>query len=223
MLYASQYPAPNTRHKSSCGVAKYTAKVSFCGLKHAISPSLDGCATEQGEPNVSRALLCKFSKQQHLLLCELERTRRRLREEQWMKEERSLKTALDPPTRPNSARWHHHAGGDSREEYSDHSVPLCKRLAKNKRGPATEVARDRSGLEGACFKRSRSEDGANVMVTKEEMRGCGPLMTTVAAMGRPSPATKIDMLPVMSSTGEISCTLHKRPYLEFTCAALRTC
>lgn len=107
-------------------------------------------------------MLSKLSKQQHLLLRELERTKCRLREEIWAREGRIATNA------------------------------------KTNKQPEVVVGGPR--VDVACLKRSRSEAGMSSIESDAEGGGRGRVLELEAP--KPTLSTRIDMLPVMSSTGE---------------------
>lgn len=151
---------------------------------------------EQEAPaDVSSAMLSKLNKQQRLLLRELERTKRRLREEISARTER---TTVASPTDSNPAAWSNKAHGD--EWTSKDTLHAAARLTNKKRSQITSAGGGRQDAGGACLKRSRSEAGMSSI--ERDAEGVERALTAKLYVARPSPATRIDMLPVMASTGK---------------------
>lgn len=139
--------------------------------------------------------MSKLSKQQHFLLRELERTKRRLQEEIWAREAR---TAIAPPINPESAIWLNKPFDNG--EVLENVLPSTAGNVPDTHLPTTNVPGGRPGIRGTCLKRSRSEAGMSSV--EGDLDGIYREKAMQPGMLRPSPTTRIDMLPVMSSTGE---------------------
>lgn len=175
-------------------------------------------------PNISRTMLRKLNKQQHLLLEELERTKRRLREEIRAREEGTI-----PQYDDDSDGSHFTALPSSnpvelgltaaKDEAAKPTISSCKgsaiwsprRQATNERLLAisgarhNDPARERhTGLVNR-LKRSRSEAGIGISRSKDALAaGVEADRMQEQQKGNNQPATaatRIDMLPVMASTG----------------------
>lgn len=141
-------------------------------------------------------MLSKLSKQQHLLLRELERTKRQLREEIWKREGRTadaLPADRDQAERPIRPR------GVSRESKSNKAL-LSPTKGVIHQSTTMIKGIGQGAVEGACLKRSRSEAGMSCV--ENDTEGVDKAKAVKPEGGRPTPCTRIDMLPVMSSTGE---------------------
>lgn len=182
------------------------------GIHVALPVSIRLCCSrrawvDQEDPEYSRTMLNKLSKQQHLLLQELERTKRRLREEIWAREGRTgASDAARPTTPPDQlASWpHRQTHGGTCASLPGTALNSPSSYRSKKRSQATDGGREPHASGSARLKRSRSEAGINPVdiddtegVHVERARATKP-----EESNRPSPSTRIDMLPVMSSTGE---------------------
>lgn len=150
-------------------------------------------------------MLYKLSKQQHLLLQELERTKRRLREEIWAREGRPGASDVARPTNPPDllSSWpHKQTRGSARIPTTMLNSPSTYR-SKKRSSQVTDGGRGPQNSGGTRLKRSRNEgcisptDSGVEGVSVERARATKP-----EESNRPSPSARIDMLPVMSSTGE---------------------
>lgn len=170
----------------------------------------NGVRTEQENPHNSRTMLTKLTKQQHLLLQELGRTKRRLREEIWAREER---TATDNTAQPIDsgdplASWRNQ-GRDATIMPSKKALGSPSRCRNDKQSSRmADTRRDPNTRGGARLKRSRSEAG--MCPVEGDVGGAGraramhPEDNNRPSMGS-SPmtlSTRIDLLPVMCTTGE---------------------
>lgn len=149
---------------------------------------------KQEEARVSRAMLSKLSKQQHLLLRELERTKRRLREEIHAREERRL----IPPTDSDTIAWTSQWIGNVETARDTLSSPAV--CVGTKRFPIKNVVGGGRGPGNASLKRSRSEAGIGYV--ENDAEGIETARGPKPEVARPYPTTRIDMLPIMASTGE---------------------
>lgn len=168
-----------------------------------LSTAVRGWVDQEG-PDSSRTMLNKLSKQQHLLLQELERTKRRLREEIWAREGRTATSDVARPTSPTepSASWAHqqmHGSACARLPTTAFNSPSSYRT-KKRSSQVTDGGRGPHISGGARLKRPRSEAG--ICPTENDVEGVHAMKPEES--NRPSPSTRIDMLPVMSSTGELT-------------------
>lgn len=186
----------------------------FLRLPTALSLSLfcAGDWAEQEEPEYPTMMLNKLSKQQQLLLQELERTKRRLREEIWAREGRTAiytnNNALPTDPADPLALWsnHHARGADfGRSVHNANALVSPSSYQSNKR--SSQVPDGRKGPNapgGARLKRSRIEAGIVSPVENPTKEGTERFQAAMKSeeKSRAPPSTRIDMLPVMSSTGE---------------------
>lgn len=169
---------------------------------------LDVVRTKQEGQDYSRTMLNKLSKQQHLLLQELERTKRRLRAEISARERRTDSPKDAPPTTTSPghfASWsnQHSDGAGAGGRPSSFTLLSPSSQRRNKRASqATDGGRG-PNAPGARFKRSRNE-GCRSPVESDTAGAERPRVIQTEESCRPSPTTRIGMLPVMSSTGETS-------------------
>lgn len=149
-------------------------------------------------------MLNKLSKQQQLLLQELERTKRRLREEIWAREGRTATTDNAPPTdAPDPLTlWSNHHTRDANYGRSANALISPSSYQSNKRSSqVTDGGRGPNASGGARLKRSRIEAGMSPVESRAE--GIERLRALkLEEKSQAPPSTRIDMLPVMSSTGE---------------------
>lgn len=153
-------------------------------------------------------MLNKLSKQQHLLLQELERTKRRLREEIWAREGRAGTSDAARPTNPPDPweSWpHQQSHGSACDNLPNTALNSPSSHRSKKR--SSQVTDGGRGLHssggGARLKRSRSEAG--IGPTDSDVEGVRverARATKPEESSRPFPSTRIDMLPIMCSTGE---------------------
>lgn len=159
----------------------------------------------QEDQDYSRTMLNKLSKQQHLLLQELERTKRRLREEIWAREGRTGIPGAARPTSPDPLdSWpRQQAHGSAGARLPSTALDSPSNYRSKKRSQAADGGRGQHTSGGASLKRSRSEAGirpTEIDVEGEHVERARA--TRPEESHRLSPSTRIDMLPVMSSTGE---------------------
>lgn len=141
-------------------------------------------------------MLRKLSKQQHLLLGELERTKRRLHEEIWSREENNTAAVLS--AKPDPLAWRYHPTFGYAKSSKENTNSPARPVSSNKQSPVRNTARHYADTGGAsCLKRSRSE--AEMSSVDSEAEGAEIARLAVA---RPPATTMIGMLGVMSSTGE---------------------
>ena len=152
-------------------------------------------------------MLNKLSKQQHLLLRELERTKRRLREEIWKREGR---IADAPPADHYQAARSIRSRGASRESKSNKAL-LSPTRYESHQSPTIIKGAGRGSAKGTCLKRSRSEAGMSCV--ENDAEGVDKAKVVKPEGGRHTPCTMIDMLPVMSSTGECRRWKSRRHYV----------
>lgn len=166
---------------------------------------------EQENPQHSRTMLTKLTKQQHLLLQELERTKRRLREEIWAREERAATNKSAQPIDPGDplALWRNNQGRDDVTRPSKDTLFSPSRSQKDKQpSRMAETRRDQNTKKGVRLKRSRSEAGMGPVEGDVEgaarARGVDLEENSRPSMGCASKnlSTRIDLLPVMCTTGE---------------------
>ncbi|CAN0490444.1 unnamed protein product, partial [Ectocarpus sp. 12 AP-2014] len=110
----------------------------------------------------SRTMLSKLSKQQHLVLRELERTKRRLREEVWAREEKTTKHTAQPtdPGDPYTSWSSCQARGSNVTRPSNIAPASPSKCSSN--GRSAQMTGARAGpnaRDGARLKRSRTEAG----------------------------------------------------------------
>lgn len=174
---------------------------------------VDVLLNAQENPQHSRTMLTKLTKQQHLLLQELERTKRRLREEVWAREEKTAADKTASPVDPadslavlwasRRARGCDSVAAASKKGMLSPSSRNHKQLSRT-----TDGRRDPVPKEGPSLKRSWREAGMGPAEDEAEgERTTGamdPAGNSRASTVSPStsPLTRIDLLPVMSTTGE---------------------
>lgn len=166
-----------------------------------------GACVEQEDPEYSRTMLSKLSKQQQLLLQELERTKRRLREEIWAREQRTATTsnALPADSADPLALWsNRHTHDPDHGRYANNALGSPSSYQSNKRSShLTNGGKGQNAAGGARLKRSRVEAGMSLVENPTTTQGIERLGSMKPEeKSRAPPSTRIDMLPVMSSTGE---------------------
>ncbi|CAN0234981.1 unnamed protein product, partial [Scytosiphon promiscuus] len=160
----------------------------------------------------SRTMLTKFTKQQRLLLQELERTKRRLREEILAREERTANNVTVQPVDHGDpfSSWGNDQGRDPATRPSKNALYSPSRFRNGKQSPPlTDAMRDSGIKRGARLKRSRSEAGMGNAVEgdrggAERTRAMNPEENKRSSLECPSksPSMGIDLLPIMCTTGE---------------------
>lgn len=173
-----------------------------------------GAWAKQEEPGYPTMMLNKLSKQQQLLLQELERTKRRLREEIWAREGRTAANTNNNalPTDPADplALWsnYHARSADFGSKSANNANALVPPSSYQSNKRSSQVPDGRKGPHapgGARLKRSRIEAGiVSPVENPDKKEGIERLQAAMKSeeKSRAPPSTRIDMLPVMSSTGE---------------------
>lgn len=144
--------------------------------------------------NASRARLRKLSEQNHLLLHELKQTKNQLRKEVWARkeEEEEIPTSSDP-----LLAWLGGINGTLESPIVTSSTPQ----SNTKPLTVAKMVDGRRHFQcSTSSKRSRSETDMNPLDIDTDGYEKSPPITPET--GQPSPFTRIDMLPIMASTGQ---------------------
>lgn len=193
------------KYKFCSGHAAPRTDLNLLPIFSLATALIDGIRTKKETQDYPRTMLNKLSKQQHLLLQELERTKRRLRAEISARERRTDGPSNDAPTTSpgHAGSWVNQRsdGADvgGRPSSSIFRSPSSQR--SNKRASQPADGGRGPNAPGARFKRSRNNEACK-SPTDSDAAGAEKQRAPKAEDScRPSPATRIGMLPVMSSTG----------------------